>query len=215
MAEVIQADLSARAYRRAEKFLSNLDADWARHIAMTGPCRHEPKPAREPYEALIRAIAYQQLHAKAGDAILARLLDLYPGVLFPTPEQLVTTPFDTQRMCGFSQAKVETIRGIAQATLDGVVPHLAEAQCLSDGALIERLTPLRGVGRWTVEMFLIYSLKRLDVLPVDDFGVRSGYTRLKGLKEAPTPRQMREIGEIWSPWRTVAAWYLWRLPAER
>ena len=215
MAEVITADLSARAYRRAAKFLSNLDADWARHVTMTGPCRHEPKPTREPYEALIRAIAYQQLHAKAGDAILARLLALYPGTPFPKPEQLVATPPESQRMCGFSQAKVETIRGIAQATLEGVVPDLAEAQRLPDAALVENLTSLRGVGRWTVEMFLIYSLRRSDVLPVDDFGVRGGYCRLKGLKKTPTPQQMREIGETWSPWRTVAAWYLWRLPAGR
>ncbi|ELA01268.1 DNA-3-methyladenine glycosylase [Cupriavidus sp. HMR-1] len=210
-AKTIAADLSPRAYHRAAKFLSELD-DWALHIAAIGPCRHEAKPAREPYEALVRAIAYQQLHAKAGDAILGRLLALYPGVSFPAPEQLLASAPELQRACGFSAEKLATIRRIAQATVDGVVPNLEEARRLPDTVLIERLTSLRGVGRWTVEMFLIYSLERSDVLPVDDFGVREGYGRLKGLEKAHTPRQMREIGEAWSPFRTVAAWYLWHLP---
>nr|WP_315591697.1 DNA-3-methyladenine glycosylase [uncultured Cupriavidus sp.] len=210
--KTIAADLSPRAYRRAVKFLSELDEDWARHIAAIGPCRHEAKPAREPYEALVRAIAYQQLHAKAGDAILGRLLALYPGVSFPAPELLLASDPELQRACGFSAAKLATIRRIAQATVEGVVPGLEEARRLPDAVLIERLTSLRGVGRWTVEMFLIYSLERSDVLPVDDFGVREGYGRLKGLEKAPTPRQMRAIGEAWSPFRTAAAWYLWRLP---
>ncbi|WP_454672950.1 DNA-3-methyladenine glycosylase family protein [Achromobacter pestifer] len=213
MSGAIAADLSPRSYRQAETFLSQLDQDWARHIATIGPCRHESRPAREPYEALVRAIAYQQLHAKAGDAILGRLLALYPDVFFPAPEQILKTKPDVQKACGFSATKLETIRGIAQATMDGVVPSLEDARCLPDAALIERLTSLRGVGRWTVEMFLIYSLERSDILPVDDFGVRAGYGRLKRLDKAPSPRQMREIGEAWSPFRTVAAWYLWRLPA--
>lgn len=213
MTATIAADISPRAYRKAGRFLSELDEDWARHIAAVGPCRHEAKPAREPYEALVRAIAYQQLHAKAGDAILGRLLALYPGVSFPAPEQLLASDPQTQRACGFSATKLATIRGIAQATVTGIVPSLKEAQGLPDAALIERLVSLRGVGRWTVEMLLIYSLERSDILPVDDLGVREGYGRLKGLEKAPTPRQMREIGEAWSPFRTVAAWYLWRLPA--
>jgi len=212
LAKAIVTNLSPRAYQRAAQYLSTLDEDWARHIAAIGPCRHEAKPAREPYEALVRAIAYQQLHAKAGDAILGRLLALYPGVAFPAPEQLLASDPELQRACGFSAAKLATIRGIAQATVEGVVPGLNEARRLPDAALIERLVSLRGVGRWTVEMFLIYSLERSDILPVDDFGVREGYGRLKGLEKAPTPRQMREIGEAWSPYRTVAAWYLWRLP---
>ncbi|MGH8450476.1 DNA-3-methyladenine glycosylase family protein [Pseudomonas sp.] len=210
---MIANDLSLRAFQAASLFLSELDEDWARHIAVIGPCRHEAKPAREPYEALIRAIAYQQLHAKAGDAILGRLLSLYPCASFPAPEQLLASDPEDQRACGFSASKLATIRGIAQAAIDGVVPNLIEARHLSDSALVERLTSLRGVGRWTVEMFLIYSLERSDILPVDDFGVREGYGRLKRLERAPTPRQMREIGEAWSPFRTVAAWYLWRLPS--
>ena len=199
-------------YQAASEHLAALDPDWQRHIAAVGPCLHQPHPTRDPYQSLVRAIAYQQLHAKAGDAILGRLLALYPDVFFPTPEQLLASDPESQRACGFSATKLATIRGIAQATIEGVVPSLEEARSLSDAALIERIVSLRGVGRWTVEMFLIYSLERSDILPVDDFGVRAGYGRLKGLEKAPTPRQMRDIGEAWSPFRTVAAWYLWRLP---
>ena len=198
---------------RAAAHLSGLDDDWARHIAQVGACRHAPKPAREPYEALIRAIAYQQLHAKAGDAILGRFLALTPQVAFPSPRQLLDTDPLLQRGCGFSATKLATLRTIAQATLDGVVPSRAEALKLDDETLIARLTPLRGIGRWTVEMLLIYTLERLDILPVDDFGVREGYRRLKRLPKAPTPKQMRELGAPWAPYRTVAAWYLWRMPA--
>ena len=121
MSVTIAADLSPQTYQQAAKFLSELDEDWARHIAAIGPCRHEAKPAREPYEALVRAIAYQQLHAKAGDAILGRLLALYPDVFFPTPEQLLASDPESQRACGFSATKLATIRGIAQATIEGVV----------------------------------------------------------------------------------------------
>ncbi|AXV76205.1 MULTISPECIES: DNA-3-methyladenine glycosylase family protein [Ralstonia solanacearum species complex] len=208
----IAADLSEHTYRQATAFLSSLDDDWARHIAATGPCRHAAKPARAPYEALVRAIAYQQLHARAGDAILGRLLALYPGVDFPSPGQLLDTGEATLRGCGFSATKLATIRGLAQATLDGVVPTRDEALAMPDEALVERLVTLRGVGRWTVEMLLIYTLERADILPADDFGVREGYRRLKRLESAPTRKQMTEIGRAWSPYRTIAAWYLWRMP---
>jgi len=209
----IAADLSEAAYRQAADFLSSLDDDWARHIATIGACRHVAKPAREPYEALVRAIAYQQLHAKAGDAILGRFLGLYPGASFPTPEQVLATDETAQRDCGFSATKLATIRGIAQAALDGVVPTREEALVTSDEALVDRLVTLRGVGRWTVEMLLIYTLERSDILPADDFGVRDGYRRLKRLDTTPTRKQMAEIGQAWRPYRTVAAWYLWRMPA--
>lgn len=209
----IAADLSPPAYQQAASFLAGLDADWARHVAAIGLCRLETRPAREPHEALVRAIAYQQLHARAGDAILQRFLALYPGGVFPAPEQLLATDPALQRACGFSAAKLAAIRGIAQASLDGLVPSLSEARALPDAQLIERLVRLRGVGRWTVEMFLIYSLARSDILPADDFGVRAGYGRLKGWENIPTPGQMRAIGAAWQPFRTVAAWYLWRLPA--
>ncbi|MGN7104425.1 DNA-3-methyladenine glycosylase family protein [Ralstonia holmesii] len=208
----IAADLSESAYRQATTFLATLDEDWARHIAAIGPCRHTAKPGREPYEALIRAIAYQQLHAKAGDAILGRFLALYPAAAFPAPQQVLATEEAALRACGFSATKLATIRGIAQAALDGVVPTREHALTMSDEALVDRLVTLRGVGRWTVEMLLIYTLERSDILPADDFGVRDGYRRLKRLDTTPTRKQMETLGLAWSPYRTVAAWYLWRVP---
>lgn len=199
-------------YQAASAFLAALDPHWRRHIEAIGPCLHQPHPARDPYESLVRAIAYQQLHAKAGDAIVGRLVGLFPGQSFPRPEQILATDFERMRGCGFSASKIATIQGIAQATLAGVVPDYATALAMDDEALIERLVSLRGVGRWTVEMLLIYSLERMDILPADDFGVREGYRRLEGLEVQPTRRQMVEIGLAWRPYRTVAAWYLWRVP---
>lgn len=209
MSEII-ADLSVEAFERAAIHLCSMDEAWAQHIENTGPCVHQAKPRREPYEALVRAVAYQQLHAKAGNAILGRLMALYPENVFPTPQQLLDKEPEVQRGCGFSAAKLNTIRGIAQATIDGVVPSLTEALRMSDSELVTRLTSLRGIGKWTVEMFLIYSLKRSDILPVDDYGIREGYRRLQGLSVAPTAREMHDIGLQWAPHRTVAAWYLWR-----
>ncbi|MDM3887751.1 DNA-3-methyladenine glycosylase [Pseudomonas sp. BCRC 81390] len=204
---MILADLSPDA---ATDYLAALDPDWARHIAATGPCLHQATPGREPYEVLVRAIAYQQLHARAAEAIIGRLLALFPDNAFPEPEQLLAVAPETMRACGFSATKVATVQGIARGRLEGLVPTREEAMAMPDEALIERLVALRGVGRWTVEMLLIYSLARADVLPVDDFGVREGYRRLKGLDKAPTPAQMRSLGGGWRPYRTVAAWYLWR-----
>jgi DNA-3-methyladenine glycosylase II len=202
-------------FQDSERFLRAVDPQWAALVDHIGPCGHEPKAAREPYEALIRAIAYQQLTAAAGDAILARLKSLHPAAPFPTAEALTTTSPDILRTCGFSATKVATILAIAEASLRGVVPTRDRAASMEDEALIERLLTIKGIGRWTVEMLLIYSLERMDVLPVDDFGVREGYRALKGLSEAPKPGVLREIGKAWAPHRTVASWYLWRMPRTR
>lgn len=202
-------------YADAASFLSGLDDDWAQAIALIGPCLHDPKAAREPYEALVRAIAYQQLTAKAGDAIIARLKALAPEAPFPAPETVISAGFDTLRACGFSASKIATIKAIAAGALDGLVPDRAGAVAMDDEALIARLSTIRGIGRWTVEMLLMYSLERPDVLPVDDFGVREGYRALKRLPEAPKPKALRGIGAAWAPHRTAAAWYLWRVPRGR
>lgn len=159
----------------------------------------------------MRAVAYQQLHVRAGDAILGRLLALHGGDM-PSPEQLLALDIEALRGCGFSSRKIETLRGIAAGAVSGIVPGRIAAERMSDDELVQRLTGLRGIGRWTVEMMLIYTLDRLDILPADDFGVRDGYRRLKALDKVPAPRQMQQLGEIWQPYRTIAAWYLWRVP---
>lgn len=202
---------SSDTYQTATDFLTQLDADWAQLIATVGSCNFEPKPEREPYEALVRAVAYQQLHGKAGDAIIRRFLDIYRNA-FPSPEQLLATEFDTLRACGFSARKIETIQGIATGALNGLVPTRLDADVMSDAELIERLVALKGIGRWTVEMLLIFTLERMDILPADDFGVVEGYKRLKKLAVAPKRKEIAAIGEAWSPHRTIASWYLWRVP---
>ena len=202
-------------YEESVAFLRNLDDEWAALIAHVGPCRHDPKAAREPYEALVRAIAYQQLTAKAGDAIIERLKALAPESEFPAPATIASADFHALRSCGFSARKISTIKAIAEGSLSGLVPTREVAVTLDDETLVERLVTIKGIGRWTVEMLLMYSLERMDIFPVDDFGVREGYRALKSLAEQPKPKELREIAKPWTPHRTVAAWYLWRIPRER
>lgn len=162
----------------------------------------------------MRAIAHQQLHGNAARAIMARLVALYPDCEFPTPEQVLETDEATLRGCGFSGSKIAAMRDICAKTLDGTVPARRVAARMSDAELIERLTTIRGVGQWTVEMLLIFTLGRPDVLPVDDFGVRDGYRALYKLDEPPKPKALAELGAPWAPWRSYAAWYLWRASDE-
>jgi DNA-3-methyladenine glycosylase II len=162
----------------------------------------------------MRAIAHQQLHGNAARAILARFEALYPPDGFPPPELVLASSDLELRTCGFSGSKIAAMRAICAAALDGTVPTRRGSARLSDEALIERLTSIRGVGRWTVEMLLIFTLGRPDVLPVDDFGVRDGYRALYGLEAPPKPKALAEIGVTWSPYRSIAAWYLWRASDE-
>jgi len=178
-------------------------------IRQVGPCTLKPA-RRQPYEALVRAIAHQQVHGRAAEAILGRFIAMCDCAGFPAPEVVLARAPEAMRACGLSANKVLAIRDIAEKAAAGMVPTRAQARRLSDDALIERLVPLRGVGRWTVEMVLIFTLGRPDILPVDDFGVREGYRVGAGLDEQPKPRALGEIGAAWAPFRTTAAWYLWR-----
>jgi DNA-3-methyladenine glycosylase II len=177
-------------------------------IRRLGPPRLQTDK-QSPYEALVRAIAHQQLHANAARAITRRFLALY-GDAFPAPESLLATGEAALRACGFSMGKVAAIRDIAARTLDGTIPSRRAAQRLSDDALIQRMTQVRGVGRWTVEMVLMHSLARPDIWPVDDFGVREGYRLLYGLETQPKPKALRDLGALYAPHRSTAAWYCWR-----
>lgn len=202
----------AHRYREAEQFLAALDPDWQALVTHVGPCIHQPRPERDPYEALIRSVVYQQLHTRAAERILQRLIDIYPHGHCPTPEQVLATPYETLRACGLSGAKANSIVGLAQARLDGIIPDQATALQMPDQELIKQLTTLRGIGRWTVEMMMMYTLEHEDILPADDFGVREGYRHLKRLDKAPSARALRDIGQAWAPYRSVASWYLWRMP---
>ena len=201
---------NAQYYAEATQFLSAIDDDWANLIATVGACAFTPKAERNPYEALVRAVAYQQLHQKAGDAILGKFIGHFGQ--FPTPEKLIAAEFDDLRACGFSGRKIETLKGIADGAISGLVPPRDIADTLSNEALIARLVTLKGIGQWTVGMMLMFTLQRMDILPADDFGIVEGYKRLKKLETAPKCKEMAEIGKAWSPHRTVASWYLWRVP---
>jgi DNA-3-methyladenine glycosylase II len=182
-------------------------------VKQIGPCTLAPVE-REPYEALVRAIAHQQVHGRAAEAILGRFLALHPTHAFPPPEAVLATEVEVMRGCGFSQSKIAAVRDIAEKAVGGLVPTREGCARLSDAALIERLVAIRGVGRWTVEMLLIFTLGRPDVLPVDDFGVREGYRVLYGLEAQPRPKRLAEIGLVWAPYRSTATWYLYRAAEE-
>jgi DNA-3-methyladenine glycosylase II len=201
---------------RNTKIIRHLSADAALAglIARIGPPRLKLLTDRDPYEALLRAIAHQQLHGRAAEMILGRFLALFPDTRFPDPSSVLGTEEAVLRACGFSASKIATIRDIAARTLDGTVPTREGAADISDEDMIARLTTIRGVGRWTVEMVLMFTLGRPDILPVDDFGVREGYRLLHVLPAQPKPKELARLGEPWSPFRSTAAWYLWRASDE-
>lgn len=196
--------------KQADRFLAASDPDFAALIAKVGPSRLAIERKREPYQALMRAVTYQQLHGRAAEAIMGRVIGLFPDHPFPPPELFLARTDQDLRGCGLSANKLLAMRDIAAKTVSGWVPSRAAAARLENEALIERLTALRGVGRWTVEMFLMFSLGRPDILPIDDFGVREGYRKLKKLEVQPKPKALAEIGLAWAPYRSTAAWYLWR-----
>jgi DNA-3-methyladenine glycosylase II len=178
-------------------------------IRRVGPCALEIESGRTPFQSLVNAVAHQQLHGKAAQTILGRFRGLFGG-RFPGPQALDQVTDEQLRGVGFSRAKTAAIRDIAEKTLAGVVPGSKAIAGLPDEEIIERLTQVRGVGRWTVEMLLIFTLGRPDVWPVDDFGVRAGYKIAYGLDEMPKPKELLALGERFRPHRSVAAWYLWR-----
>jgi DNA-3-methyladenine glycosylase II len=195
--------------RAAIRHLSTVDPVMRALIRRVGPCglavRHH-----SPFETLVRAIAHQQIHGRAAEAILGRFIALFPGRRFPTPDDIAAMDARKMRRAGFSRAKTRSIKDIARKTRSGLIPTRAACHRLTDAELIERLIQVRGVGQWTVERLLLFTLGRPDVLPVDDFGVREGVRLAYGRRKQPTPKQLRHYGARWEPYRSVAAWYLWR-----
>jgi len=194
----------------AIEHLSRADKVLARLIKKVGPCGLKPRKRRDLFEALVTAVAHQQLNGTAAQTILGRVKALYPGQRFPVPEQLLATPDERLRGAGLSRAKTASIKDIAAKTISGVVPSRAALRVMGDAEIYERLTSIRGVGPWTVEMLLIFTLGRTDILPVTDYGVRKGFALTYGWKELPTPRELLEFGVRWQPHRSTAAWYFWR-----
>ncbi len=194
----------------AIKHLSAADPVMKKLIAAIGACKLEHEPRRSPFQSLVQAVGHQQLNGTAANTILSRFIKLFPKRKFPKPEDLANVTDAQIRACGFSFSKIAAIRDIAAKTLDGTIPSSRKIERMSDEEIIERLTAARGVGRWTVEMLLIFQLGRADVLPVDDFGVRNGFRLAYKKRAMPKPKALLKFGERWRPHGTTAAWYLWR-----
>jgi DNA-3-methyladenine glycosylase II len=193
----------------AHRHLSKRDPVLRRLIHEHGKCDLVPEKRRSPFQSLVQAVAHQQLNGTAANTILTRFKKLFPGRKFPRPEDLAKVTDQQIRACGFSFAKIKSIRDIAEKTLSGVVPSSRQIVNLSDDEIIARLTEVRGVGRWTVEMLLIFQLGRPDVLPADDFGVRTGFRVAYNKRAMPKPKELLKFGERWRPHATTAAWFLW------
>jgi len=203
---------------RACRELAAADPKLGQLIERVGLFRLKLKSQHSPFEALLESIIYQQLHGKAAAAILKRLLTAF-GELHPAPEHLLAAPDERLRACGLSASKTKALRDLAAKTIDGTVPTLAAIRRMPDEEIIERLTEVRGIGTWTVEMLLIFRLGRPNVLPVTDYGIRKGFalTFLRLPKTKPfdasmlaTADQIVRRAQRWQPWCSVASWYLWR-----
>jgi 3-methyladenine DNA glycosylase/8-oxoguanine DNA glycosylase len=198
-------DLSA-----AINHLTARDEKLAELITATLPFQMDTDPLQSPYEALLESIAYQSISGKAAATIFGRVKALSSTGRAPTPQEMLKLRKPVLRKAGLSGAKILAMKDLAQKTIDGIVPSLEQAEKLSDEELVERLVSVRGIGAWTVEMFLIFRLGRPDVLPIHDLGVKKGWAVTYGKKHMPKPKQLLAFGERWRPYRTVASWYMWR-----
>ncbi len=195
--------------KKAAVHIARRDPKLARVIEQAGPVRLQIAAAQSTFEALAESIVYQQLSGKAAATIHGRVCALFPRNQLH-PERLADATDEQLRGAGLSRAKLLALRDLAQKTLDGTVPSIRELSSMSDDDVVERLVSVRGVGRWTVEMLLIFRLGRPDVLPIHDYGVRYGFQLAYGKRALPAPKDLARHGETWKPFRTVASWYLWR-----
>lgn len=208
----------------AVSHLRAVDKHMAAIIDSIGACKFSKRSNHSLYEMLFRAIVFQQLAGKAAGSILNKVCLLYHPVpikrnkqgyygvpeCYPQPEEILRTPDHLLRSAGLSRNKLASIKDLAAKALDGTIPSRRSAHHLSDDELIERLTTIRGVGMWTVEMLLIFGLGRADILPTGDYGVRKGYAIAYKKKELPKPKELLKVGEKWRPYRSIASWYFWR-----
>src|ERR1700676_5578394 len=217
-AEILVPALAERRYSMQNRHVNHEEAH--RHIAATDhrvaeliarSIRYKVTPAKSlrPFDALAESIAYQQLSGKAAATIWGRVRKLFPGKHLD-PKLVLKMPDKKLRAAGLSRSKVAAIKDLAAKTLDGTVPSARLLAKMNDEEIVERLITVRGIGRWTAEMLLLFDLGRPDVWPVDDYGVRKGFAKTFGRRKLPTPKQLRKLGEKWRPYRSVAAWYFWR-----
>jgi len=198
------------AYDDAVKFLQQADPVLGQAIERIGSCRlNQAAQQGDLFSVLSRAIIHQQISTKAAAAIYNRFLLLYAHQPFPTAQDILNTPDEILRQAGLSRPKVTYLKDLAQKVIDGL-PTLVELDTMDDEAIVQTLTQVKGIGRWTVQMLLIFRLQRQDVLPVDDLGIRAGIRKIYGLQELPNRQTTASLGQKWQPYRSIASWYLWR-----
>jgi DNA-3-methyladenine glycosylase II len=203
-------------YKDSIRHLRRVDPVLAAVIDRVGPCRLEPRRDGTHFDALVRSIVYQQLSGKAASTIHSRLQDLYGGRA-PTPAELLATPDDQLRASGLSRQKLSYLKDLAAKVESGVVPLTSDdIDHLGDDEIVDRLVLVKGIGRWTVQMFLMFRLGRRDVLPDLDLGIQNAIRRAYRMRRQPRPKDVLRIGEKWRPHASIASWYLWRsLETER
>jgi DNA-3-methyladenine glycosylase II len=194
----------------AHEFLTKNDPHLADVITRTGEFQFKLDECDSVYESLLEAIVYQSISGTAAAKIFSRIQALGANGVCPTPAEILKTRIPALRKAGLSKAKALAMKDLAQKTIDGIVPTLDAAQNMSDEELVERLISVRGIGAWTVEMFLIFRLGRPDVLPIHDLGVQKGWAITYRKRKMPKPKELLKFGERWRPWRTIASWYMWR-----
>lgn len=179
-------------------------------IARVGPCGLVAEPRKQLFQGLTESIVYQQLSGKAAATILGRVVALYRPKRFPRPEDILATPDATLRAAGLSTAKTAALKDLAAHCIDGRLPTLARLRAHHDHEIVDIVTKVRGIGRWSAEMLLMFRLGRPDVLPIHDLGVQKGFQRTYGLRKLPKPERIERHAEAWRPYRTVGSWYMWR-----
>jgi DNA-3-methyladenine glycosylase II len=197
-------------HEEAVAALAATDKRLARLIERVGQTQLVLDECDSPFESLLEAITYQSISGKAAATIYARVKALGSNGMCPSPQEILRARKATLRKAGLSFAKIAAAKDLAKKTIEGVVPTLEQAMKMSDAELVERLISVRGIGAWTVEMFLIFRLGRPDVLPIHDYGVQKGFALTYGKKAIPKPKELAKFGERWRPYRTVASWYMWR-----
>jgi DNA-3-methyladenine glycosylase II len=197
-------------HAKAHRHLSASDPRMAVLIARSRRYEIAPSSSLRPFDALAESIAYQQLSGKAAATIWGRVRALFPKRKFLDPKLVLKTPDKKLRGAGLSGSKVAALKDLAAKTLDGTVPSARALAKMTDEEIVERLVQVRGIGRWTVEMLLLFDLGRPDVWPVHDYGVQKGFAKTFGKRKLPKPKQLLKLGEKWKPYRSAAAWYFWR-----
>jgi len=195
-------------HHRARRLLARRDPVMRALVRRIGPCGLADSQHADPFESLVQAIVWQQLSWKAALTIYRRFQAIVDGDRCPTPREILDAPEDAMRSAGLSRPKIRYLKGLAAKTIDGSLP-LGALETMSDEQVIEALTEVKGIGRWSAEMVLIFKLHRPDVLPLDDLAIQKAIQREYGMRKLPSAKRMRQLGERWRPYRSVASWYLW------